>query len=1343
MVKRRLLLLGVTVLLVLPTVAQAQTASTGTILGVVRDPTDAVVAGAEITLESAAINVTLKQKSNDAGQYVFVNVVPGLYSITVVMQGFRRAKVDNFKVEVAKSYTLDFKLELGEVSEVVQVESTPAVELQTVNATVGTTVSGVLLPRMPALTRLANELMTLQPAVERTGAVAGARQDQSTFTLDGIDVSNQVVGGTGTSIPLPIDGVEEFRMGVANPDSSFGRGAGGQLSIISKAGTSEYHGLAFWYHQNDNLNANTWTRNRLTGAASRKPELKDNRFGFNFGGPIPLLEEKTFFFAHYEGRRFPQAAQILRIVPSTLLRQGILQFRDASGTVQQYNLATSTRCGTGSQACDPRGVGISPTIAAMWARLPAGNDPSAPFTDGLNTVGFRDTISNPLNNDYYNFRLDHRLTSNWRVEGAFRYFRQLSTGAGLLDITGGEGKTISRETFPNRQNMAVAAVNGQFTPNIFADFRFGWVRTRTATQRFRPNDTAALLALPGTNTPDGFIALDVGARGGQAGVAANGLLSEPIDVDTQVARMQATDQRVFQWNADLTWVKGAHTLRFGTHIRYLPMLHLRDDKVLGSLGALVAQIDSDLGAYSLPAANRPPTCSATITTFCLTAADTQRWNRLYAGTTGLIDNISVLAVWDGEFNPLPFGTQLESDTKSIAPEFYFEDSWRLTPSLILSYGLNWGWQASPSERLNRQSFQVDATTLDIISAEAYLRQRRNAALNRSIFNPNFAFLPIAFSDRNKIIKTDWNNLAPSVAIAWSPSFKDGVLGKLFGQRKTAIRGGFRLLYDRFNTVQTVIVPALGIAFAQTINITTPLCNSTGAGGPGCAPGAGTTDPAASLFRVGVDGTIPRPAVPARSVPVSPSWGIRAGCAVDTSGIPGRNGLFPSTCLSLFPEILSFQMDPDMEVPRNYMVDFTWQRELPHDMLIEVGFIGRYARNLMQSMNLGQAPYLHIDPASGQSFAQAFDVVALALRAGTAAASIPAQPWFENNIPTAACALTIGGVPTFVSCTRFIATTQQSNFIAGNVSSIFLGVDQQRLRANLVPFVNYISQTQFLRASVGRSNYNGVFVSLNKRMSRGLTFTVNYTISRSLDQIGAIQNAASVMPNNLDLDAEYGPSGFDNTHLFNARYLYELPFGRGRWIGTTNPIVDRLIGGWFLSGIFTAWSGDPLIVIQSGQVWGGTLFLGFNTAAIPTVNPSTFGNSARSGVTGSNNIGTNSNPAPPTRGTGLNLFSNPEAVFNSFRRVELGRDGRSGRGNPLRGMPRWNLDMSFGKKTQVHERVNVVFSFDFFNIFNHVLFNDPSLDLRNSPAFGVISSQFTPPNRSEGSRWIQFGFRVEF
>ena len=332
--------------------------------------------------------------------------------------------------------------------------------------------------------------------------------------------------------------------------------------------------------------------------------MKDNRYGFVAGGPI--IPNKTFFFVNHDGRRFPRSGTVTRIVPTATMRQGILQFRDAAGTVNQYPLATSQACGpNGTDACDPRGLGLSPSIAALWQQLPQGNDPAS--GDGLNTLGFTGTMGFPNRFDLYHSRLDHQLTQKWRLDASIRYYRQVDASNLALDIRG--GNVASTRSSPTRQNMETVGLSGTISPSLTADFRFGRVRHRSALDVLRPNASAGILNIPGTATPDGPIALDIGGRGG-----AQSILSEPFDVDTQLARKQQNDNRTYQLNADLNWIKSKHSLQFGAHMRWLPTLHQRDDKVLGALGALVAQIDSDLGTLVLPNTVAPPSCGAGIHT---------------------------------------------------------------------------------------------------------------------------------------------------------------------------------------------------------------------------------------------------------------------------------------------------------------------------------------------------------------------------------------------------------------------------------------------------------------------------------------------------------------------------------------------------------------------------------------------------------------------------------------------------------------------------------------------------------------------------------------------------------
>ena len=371
-----------------------------------------------------------------------------------------------------------------------------------------------------------------------------------------------------------------------------------------------------------------------------------------------------------------------------------------------------------------------------------------------------------------------------------------------------------------------------------------------------------------------------------------------------------------------------------------------------------------------------------------------------------------------------------------------------------------------------------------------------------------------------------------------------------------------------------------------------------------------------------------------------------------------------------------------------------------------------------NVNLEQAPYMQLDPASGQTFAQAFDQVATALRTG---AAVTPQPWFENQVP--------GG-------TAPLASAARSNFINGNVNAVFQTLDISRMARGLAPFNNYMAQATAMRASVGLSNYNGLLVTLRKRLSRGLIFDLNYTFSRSLDVAdGQTQQTANVVINSFNLNAGYGPSLFDVTHIFNGRWYYDLPFH------SSHAPLNKVISGWYLAGVFSAHGGSPLVVTEGAQVFGGGLLLGGTSGAIPTVSPSSLGDGVHRGVSGSGGAGTNGNPA--TGGTGLNLFSNPQAAFSSFRPILISRDGRDGRANVLRGLPFWNLDTSLGKQTRIGERVKVQFRAEFFNIFNNVNFLDPALSLTSPQSFGVITSQLVPANRSYGSRALQLGLRVEF
>jgi hypothetical protein len=1333
----------------------AQTANTAIVLGTVTDPAGAVVPDATVNLTNTATNETKTVTTSSAGQFVFPNVSPGAYTLKISKTGFATTTFSNITLDVTKSYTYDAKLEVSSGKEIVEVTAGAVAELQTTDSVIGGVVGGETLSHLPTLQRDTRELLTLQAAstpYESTngggfgdsgGTVAGARSDQNAFNLDGIDITDNVIAGGGNQVPIIPIGVEstdEFRVGLTNSNASFGRAEGGQINIISKGGSNTIHGSTYWYHQNSALNANTWDLNHTPSkdaagnplTYTKKPSDHDNRGGFTFGGP--LRKDKTFFFANYEIRRFPQSAQATRIVPTDTLKKGILTF---NGVQYDFNPADASTfnpavCGPGGNVkCDPRSIGISPTILKLWSMMPTGNDINVGDSTRVNgavvgnTIGLLTNVAEPLKDDSISFRLDHNFTDKVKFFGRYMYHRDLAPNGGQLDLltatpTNTSGSQIRGDGF-------IAGLTWQLNDHMTNDFRAGWIRSRQDFAVIRPSASAALLALPGTassSSQSGFVAL-------APGLGQTGLIDTVIDVDTQRARHQAIYDSNKQYADNLSWIKGKHSIVTGGDVRWLPTIHDRDDKVIGSLTSLVATLDADVtGNLSIPAANRPPG---------LSSADAQKWDRLYAAMLGLVNSVGVLAVRDGNLQPKPLGSSLIAKTTLRSYNFFAQDTWRTNRSLTLTYGIGYGWQTTPHELHQQQTMIANHDDGDkIFNAFDYINAKAAAAAAGNIYNPTLSYVPIKNSGRSDVFSVDYGDWSPRLSAAWNPHFSNGFLGRAFGDGKTVVRGGYGIAYDRVNTVQSVIIPMLGVGFAQTINLSAPLCNfnavASGCDPAGFNPATGQfTNAGLASFRVGVDGAIPTPPLPgALTAPIVPSFPLG--------------------------EILSFQNDPQFKVGRAHMIDFTIQRSLPGQLIFEAGYIGRFGRNLPNSVNFNSAPYMFKDKTSGQIFAQAFDAAATQVRAGVTPLlpngnpnpAFNIQPWFENQLPGLGngCGPIIDPVTkkgNNISSTACLVGGNSSSFANDNLSSLFLTMDFTRAALGLQPYDNLQVLEVFTRASRDKSNYNALVLTLRNNSWHGFLFDFNYTFSKSLDTVGAVQNDARYYSSSFNTHLDYGPSFFDRPNVFNAIANYDLPFGKSFW-KSSHSAVNKIIGGWYTAGIFRKGSGLPELVSISGQSFGGGLDFGTAAGMLPTVSIGSLGGgSVHSGIcsTGAGSSGNGPNCTGGGQGTGLNYFSDPAGALAKFRPALIASDTNDGRNSPLRGLGYWNLDMRFGKTTSIKERLRAEFSFDFFNIFNHPNFLDPSFDATNPSTFGVINTQLIPADRLAGSRWIQFGFRVDF
>jgi len=1284
-------LLGFCLLAVCPVLVQAQTANTGTVLGVVTDPSGAVIPGVDIQLIDSATGAARGAVTNEAGRYTFVAVRPGTYSVSASAPGFQKSVVPALLVEVSKSYTIDLSLKIGQSTEQIVVTSIAGAELQTLDATVGDTLGGDMLLMLPSLERNVTNLLLLQPTAmpqqaenvssRYGGQVAGAQSDQNMFVLDGGNVTSGVSGNSDYwtnyagapegAIPTPVESIQEFRVATSNQVASFSGSGGSQVMLVTRRGGDKYHGSAYEYLQNSALNANTWTRNRLH---ILKPLTQDNRFGTTFGGPIPKLgKQETYFFFHYEGRRRNDVSQITRTVPTDTLKQGILRFADASGKIISYNLATAKLCGaSGNLACDPRSLGLNPLVNQVWGKyMPAGNDSST--GDGLNTIGFSAPGKFPNNDNFAVLRLDHSLSNNWQVMASFRYFKQVHlVDNRQIDIGGllpGNklGVPSSTSTIPRLPRYVVIGLTGHVTPRITNEFSFSYLRDYWfwETDGARPQ-------VPGTSA-----ALNINNY-------------NPVDLAVGSIRQREWRAHNWTWSDNFSWVKGNHLLQFGGSVRRNATQFWRDD-AQSATAQRVYWLTTGSG-LNIPASYRPPACSSSVTTNCLPSSQLSNWNNFYAAVLGLADRATLVATRDASFKINPIGTPLATDSNYNEYSLYANDSWKVHPSLTLNLGLNWSADVPETEVDGKLALAFDPSGKEIIPSD-YLAQRQRAALAGTVFNPIINWKPIGNSSRKYPYDSTWRNFAPRIAVAWNPSFSDGFLGKMFGNRKTVLRAGFARLYDRLNGVQKVIDPQQVLGFTQTLLCLGPSVNGQCMGSAGIDPLTG--------FRVGTDGsTIPLPSyLVNQPIPVIPG----------NSTVPGANQALANA---------STQLAPIFRPAINNSYNLTLQRELKGGTILEIGYIRRDAKNLLEGVMLNQAPYMMV--YGGQSFAQAYDAVAGQVRAGVATASITAQPFFEAALKGSSfCA-----APN-ANCTAGVVARFGGNFGTSSVFTLFNGIQNSFVFGPVTAAANQITDFLYF-TDLGKSSYNAGFVSFKMRKRKGLSLNANLTWAHSLDNGVVNQDIDSYIPNSYNTHYGWGNSVFDRKFVFNLISLYNMPFR------SSNPVLNQIVNGWSLAPIFSWYTGLPLrVAVGSGQEFGQN---GVGVGAVLT-QPNTFGNGAHQNVAGSGGIGTTGNPA--TGGSGLNLFADPAAVFNAFRPIRLSQDTRA-MGYDLRGQNRWNVDMALSRKFKVTEGASFSFSAQFFNIFNHLQLSDPaSLSLQTPTQFGVITSQLNSPRR------IEMGLHIDF
>ena len=538
--------------------ASAQiTSQTGAVRVLVTDPTGAAVAGAKVTL-SSTVSADLTKETVADGSVVFPLVTPGTYKVTVEAQNFSRVVLNKVDVAVTAVTNLNVKLEIGQVSTEVLVSADVAQTVNTTNATLGDVLTGDVLHNLPLATRnftflLALNAGTSAPLPNATDAgrgqaiifVDGQRGTNNNLVINGTDANN-LGNNNFSNVPIPSpDSLEELRVQTSLYDASQGKTSGGNINVLTRGGTNAYHGEAYDYLRNDDLNANLFFFN---AGGTPRPVLKQNQFGGNFGGPVPKLRD-TFFFGSYEGTRQRNGvaggvSTQFPILPAT---------RDAASLAAAFS---ANGCGTTGQPACLTASQIDP-VAVSLLNLPGKYNgflvPSGRGTPGNAAFGLF-TISSPLQftEDQFNANVDKTIGQHHKI--AERFFW---ANAKTVDPFGGEGtgQLGSGQTTPITNRLATLSWTYTITPNVVNESRVGYSRL---TQQVKAVEPATLSQLGMTRFNSAvfpgiplFITGDINPAFG--GISTN--------------NDQASTGNTFHFADSVAYTRGRHTFRGGFEYR--------------------------------------------------------------------------------------------------------------------------------------------------------------------------------------------------------------------------------------------------------------------------------------------------------------------------------------------------------------------------------------------------------------------------------------------------------------------------------------------------------------------------------------------------------------------------------------------------------------------------------------------------------------------------------------------------------------------------------------------------------------------------------------------------------
>ena len=1254
--------------------------STGKIDVTVVDPDHKIVKTAHLELVDLATNDVRRADTLDAGTYSFVNLPIGNYKLTVTKDGFTTKVFSPVVVDATKTTDLQVSLAVGAVVQVVQVDAL-ASAMETTSSAITSTINTTQIEDLPLGNRSLTSFATLSPGFN--GTWNGLPVIDQGNNIDGVFGSPERMKFSGNSSPAVqprLEAIEEMTIQTDQLNLNQGGGQSSmQINYVTRRGTNKFHGRLYEDFRNSDLNANTWSNDAL---GIIKPHYELNDFGASVGGPI--LHDKLFFFGSFAQSIQPGQVTRSANVLTPAAQAGNFSYVGTDGTLRTVNVL-----GLAGTAGLPNTInGITSSELTKINTGVTGGAIATTSDPNIDTVNWNTPQTFTI---YYPaVRVDYNVSKKLRVSVAWNNTRTAETGYFTALFPGSNFSNTSADAAFNNYTAALG-IDYTFNAHLINQFHGGFLYN---VNRFSNNADDALYS----NAPS--INWNYGT---------SGLGGFTTPVTSYYPNFNFTDTMNYQ--------HGAHNFSFGGSWWREQDHYWNPPEGYDTIGLSLSSTDPAVNAFTIGSGGTIPLGSST---------NQANAENLYAELVGRVGSFSNGSPQQYAFNPKTGaynntpGTigAYNLDELQGAWGLFFEDSWRVRPTLTVNYGLRW-------------DFTGDDHDLGL----AY-----HNADPASVFGPtsvNNLFIPGALGgDNNPLlvarphVYNSWNVAPqPALGIAWNPNFQEGFLAKAFGANQTVFRAGFSL--------RNFTEPAQffwdnasdqGAFFYQTFSLAPSSSTGPGFYTPGgiTLPNTLPTTPVPSFAPFTYSLT---PATFQQTAPVSQFTFI--------SGAPGVAGI-----------------NPNISQPYVQAWNVGIQRSLGSSRAIEIRYNGNHSVHQWLNMNINE-----VNTQNGflTEFAQAQANLAINKTHGTGAqvnsfanygfpgqANLPIMSAAFAGEATSSCAgapkdfcngtyindLNGGGAGTLAQTlsgangngSYFCNMVGAANFTpcSANLGSTAAGAGYpiNFWQANPYATGNSNNADYYINSN-GSSNYQALQIDFRQRSWRGLTFDANYTWSKTLgistsgNYFGSQTNAYTIR----DMQLSYLPTAFDIRQVVHMNGTWDLPFGRGKQFLNRTGVVDRIVGGWNVGTVLTYQTGTPFQLSGTGS--GG--FRTYNNVADSGVNLNGISVQQLQAAVGVYRV-----TAAQNGGNAVNFVDliNPQFLVaakgggaNAAYLTPNTTAGIIGATPILYGPHQFADNIAVTKSVQITERVHFTFQSEFINAFNHPTFGLPTASIR-STSFGI-------------------------